>query len=61
MHNLMLVPMEPMKPTDRASLIEWLMWNDPNGCYSDEDNELEFGRIATTEELQQIYNNQLEG
>jgi hypothetical protein len=35
----------------RASLIRFLVWNDPNGCYSDRDHKLEFDRVATTDEL----------
>ena len=35
----------------RCQLINILVRNDPNGCYRDADSILEFGRIATYEEL----------
>lgn len=35
----------------RPQLIAWLVWNDPNGCYTDADMRTEFDRVATTEEL----------
>ena len=35
----------------RHALIQWLMWNDPNGCYDDIDTRAEFGRISTLPEL----------
>jgi len=41
--------------TSRESLIQWLMWNDPNGCYSDHDSLVEFGEIAPYEDLLYIY------
>lgn len=27
----------------RDSIIRWLVWNDRNGCYSDEDRDAEYG------------------
>lgn len=34
---------EPLvDPTKRESAIAWLIWNDPNGCYTDADTALEF-------------------
>lgn len=35
----------------RCQLINILVKNDRNGCYTDADSILEFGRIATYEEL----------
>jgi hypothetical protein len=35
----------------RTQLINWLTWNDPNGCYTDEANMLEFDRKLSTDEL----------
>lgn len=46
----------PRETTERAALIAWLSQTDPNGCYSDEDMIVEFGRPATTEELLENYN-----
>jgi hypothetical protein len=34
-------PLLPEDPT-REQLIEWLDWCDPNGCYTDEDNAVEY-------------------
>ncbi len=34
----------------REDIIEWLMWNDPNGIYSDEQSLKEFGNSMTKEE-----------
>jgi hypothetical protein len=34
----------------REDIIEWLMWNDPNGIYSDEQSLKELGNIITREE-----------
>jgi hypothetical protein len=35
----------------REALIALLQWNDPNGCYSDHDSEVEFGAPCETEFL----------
>jgi hypothetical protein len=35
---------------NRHDIIEWLMWNDRNGVYSDGDSLREFGAIMTKEE-----------
>ena len=35
---------------DRESIIGWLVWNDGNGCYSDEDHTAEWGRVMTRDE-----------
>jgi hypothetical protein len=34
----------------REELIEWLCWNDRNGCYRDEESIGEMGTIMTYEE-----------
>jgi hypothetical protein len=34
----------------RHDIIEWLIWNDRNGVYSDADSLREFGIIMTKEE-----------
>jgi hypothetical protein len=34
----------------RSTLIKWLMNNDPNGCYSDEQSRLEGFPILTQEQ-----------
>lgn len=34
----------------RNDIIEWLMWNDRNGVYSDADSLWEFGTVMTKEE-----------
>jgi hypothetical protein len=35
----------------RAVLIDWLQWNDPNGCYSDKECRREFGMPCGTRDL----------
>ncbi|MEZ2336948.1 hypothetical protein AB6735_14995 [Mucilaginibacter sp. RCC_168] len=44
----------------RTDIIEWLMWNDPNGIYSDERSEKEFGTIMSREEGLEIMLRQAE-
>jgi hypothetical protein len=34
----------------RTDILEWLMWNDPNGIYSDEQSIKELGNIMSREE-----------
>lgn len=34
----------------RLEIIDWLMWNDRNGVYSDESSLREFGQILEKEE-----------
>ena len=41
-----------MPKIDRAELIKKMKMEDPNGCYSDNDATLEFGKPWSTEELQ---------
>ncbi|WP_413320663.1 hypothetical protein [Mucilaginibacter sp. Mucisp84] len=38
----------------REDIQEWLMWNDPNGIYSDERSMKELGNIMTREEALEI-------
>lgn len=35
---------------ERQDIIEWLMWNDRNGVYSDESSIREFGQVISKEE-----------
>lgn len=44
----------------RTDIIEWLMWNDPNGIYSDERSLKEFGAIMIREEGLEIMLRQAE-
>lgn len=47
---------EPTADIDsRESLIRWLVWNDPNGCYTDEDAMLEWGRAHSLSTLRELY------
>jgi hypothetical protein len=48
------------KCLSRIDIIEWLMWNDPNGVYSDESSLREFGQIMTREEGLEIMLRQAE-
>lgn len=34
----------------REDIIEWLMWNDSNGVYSDEQSLKEFGSVMSRDE-----------
>jgi hypothetical protein len=45
---------------DRESLIRWLVWNDPNGCYTDEDAIAEWGKPHDLETLQTCHRDQME-
>lgn len=38
----------------RDDLIAFCMWNDPNGCYNDEDMLREWGEVSTLEGLRAI-------
>jgi hypothetical protein len=38
----------------REDIMEWLIWNDPNGIYSDEQSLKELGNIMTKEESLEI-------
>ena len=44
----------------REDIIEWLMWNDPNGIYSDEQSLKELGNIMEREEGMEIMLRQAE-
>ena len=44
----------------REDIIEWLMWNDPNGIYSDEQSTNELGNIMSREEGLEIMLRQAE-
>jgi len=44
----------------RTDIIEWLMWNDPNGVYSDEQSLKEFGAVMSREEGLEIMLRQAE-
>jgi hypothetical protein len=44
----------------RADIIEWLMWNDNNGVYSDESSLKEFGQVMSLEEGIEILMRQVE-
>jgi len=51
---------ELMAKLSRTDIIEWLMWNDSNGIYSDEASLREFGAIMTIEEGTEIMLRQAE-
>jgi hypothetical protein len=53
----MLEPIVNIK--NRESLINWLVWNDSNGCYSDADSIHEDLPILTLENALEYYNDQL--
>lgn len=53
----MTYPPEPqVDVNNRDSLIAWHEWNDPNGCYRDEDIDIENpGHYWTLEDLRSLY------
>ncbi len=60
--DLNLLPVEPsVDITNRESLINWLVWNDPNGCYTDSDSVREDMPIITLETALNLYFDQLQG
>jgi hypothetical protein len=62
MNALNLVPLEPsVNIQSRESLINWLVWNDPNGCYTDTDSINEDLPILTLETALNLYFDQKEG
>mgnify|MGYP003657989653 FL=1 len=46
---------------NRESLINWLEWNDSNGCYSDTDSINEDMPILSLETALNLYFDQLQG
>jgi len=44
----------------RADVIEWLCWNDPDGCYTDADNDLEQLPHLTLEQARDIMRGQID-
>ncbi|WPU92500.1 hypothetical protein SNE25_24540 [Mucilaginibacter sabulilitoris] len=44
----------------RLDIIEWLMWNDPNGIYNDNQSLKEFGKVMSREEGLEIMLRQAE-
>ncbi|MES2275436.1 MAG: hypothetical protein V4592_05410 [Bacteroidota bacterium] len=44
----------------REDIAEWLMWNDPNGIYSDDQSLKELGNIMSREEGLEIMQRQVE-
>lgn len=45
---------------NREDMIEWLMWNDLNGIYSDEQSLREFGNVMSRDEGVEIMLRQAE-
>lgn len=45
----------------REALVDWLIHNDPNGVYSDEDSMREFGNVISKEEALEIVDRQSKG
>ena len=50
--------LKPNKNWMRSTLIKWLMNNDPNGCYSDDQSRLEGFPILTQEQAYTVAINQ---
>jgi len=47
--------------TNRESVIAWLVWNDPNGSYTDHASEVEGYDPLTLEEAVEYYLDQRDG
>ena len=45
---------QALKRYTRSQLIDLCMWNDPNGCYSDEAMRLEYGHRSSATDLRAI-------
>ena len=45
---------------NRDMIIAWLQWNDPNGCYSDDDSDAEDLPRLSISELKAAMKKQLE-
>ena len=43
----------------REQIVNWLMWNDPNGTYSDLDSEADDMKAITLENARQIMRDQI--
>jgi hypothetical protein len=52
---------ETAQTATRDQLIAWLVWNDPNGCYRDDDAEEEGFDVLTRETALDIVLRQLAG
>ena len=63
-HDMVELPVESLillvNSMAREDLIEWLMWNDSNGVYDDEQSLKEFGNIVSREEGIEIFLRQIE-
>ncbi len=44
--------------TDRESILRWLVWNDPNGCYLDEECDEEGNARWTLDDALKAYREQ---
>ena len=44
----------------RDDIIDWLVWDDSNGCYTDEDNELEGFDPLTLDQAREIMARQID-
>ena len=48
-----------LKNWSRETLINWLVWNDPNGVYRDVDSKREFNNVLQKEEAIEVIRNQI--
>lgn len=61
MHGKKMQMADDVDINDREALIAWLVRNDPNGCYADEDAIAEWGQPHTLEILQECYRGVTDG
>ena len=50
---------EILELDDRQAIIDWLVWNDPNGVYTDEDSDIQGMPRLTLESAKTIMARQI--
>jgi len=60
-HYMYAIESSDLLTMSRESLIEWLCWNDRNGCYRDEQSIAEMGEIMTYNEALEVALEQING
>lgn len=58
-HHSPVFQQELLKSGTREQIIEWLCWNDPNGCYTDDDSASEGYSPLTLAQVRHIMDEQV--
>ncbi|MCE9555406.1 MAG: hypothetical protein K8T91_18810 [Planctomycetes bacterium] len=58
-YQLIYFQWQLLRDGSRDEIIEWLCWNDPNGCYTDKDSSAEGYPPLTRERAQAIMRRQV--